>query len=251
MSTDNIGKLNINVFDSRTQMGEAAARDIADRMKELLKAKAELRMIFAAAPSQNEMLKSLLGYGNLDWSRVVAFHMDEYIGLPEGAGQAFSSFLEERLFRHLPFKEVNLIDGNNPQNECARYGKRLREAPVDIICMGIGENGHIAFNDPPVADFDDREVMKKVKLDEVCRQQQVNDGCFSSIDQVPAYAYTLTIPTLMSAAHIFCVVPGNSKREAVHQTIHAPEISTSWPSTILRKHDSCIFYFDRDSYGKK
>ena len=116
--------------------------------------------------------------------------------------------------------------------------------------MGIGENGHIAFNDPPVADFNDAELVKEVVLDDVCRQQQVNDGCFTTLNQVPKSAYTLTIPALTSGQYLFCVVPGVTKKEAVYQTLNYPEISTKWPSTILRTHNNCLLYFDNDSYNK-
>lgn len=242
---------NVQIFENRKELGERAANDIVRKIEDLLKTKSELRIIFAAAPSQNEMLAFLLKSVGVDWSKIVAFHMDEYVGLPEGAPQSFATFLQDRLFSKLSFKSVNLINGNSPDNECERYSRLISQAPIDIICMGIGENGHIAFNDPPVADFNDPAIMKKVKLDQVCRQQQVNDGCFSSIGQVPEYAYTLTIPTLMSAGHLFCVVPGKTKQEAVYQTLFYPEISTMWPSTILRKHKHCNFYFDKDSYKEK
>lgn len=237
------------VFDTRSLMGEAAAKDIITRMIELLEIKSEIRMIFAAAPSQNEVLENLAKSKDVDWGSVVAFHMDEYIGLDKRAPQLFSNFLKEKLFKQVPFKSVHLMDGANIVDECDRYGKLINEAPIDIVCLGIGENGHLAFNDPPVADFSDPEVVKIVKLDEVCRQQQVNDGCFEAIEDVPSHAFTLTIPTLLSGTHLFCVVPGKSKKDAVFHTLEHPEISTKWPSTVLRNHNSCNFYFDVDSYG--
>ncbi|MBN2610148.1 MAG: glucosamine-6-phosphate deaminase [Bacteroidales bacterium] len=251
MIAKKINGLDVNIFGSRDQLGKTAANDIVIRINELLKTKLEIRMIFAAAPSQNEMLEHLIKSDKVDWSRIVAFHMDEYIGLQKGASQLFSEFLKEKLFNHVPFKKVHLIDGNNSSYECLRYSKLISMKPIDIVCMGIGENGHIAFNDPPVADFNDPEIMKKVKLDYVCRQQQVHDGCFSSIDHVPEYAYTLTIPTLMKGAYLFCVVPGKSKREAVSQTLYNPEITTKWPSTVLRNHAHCKLYFDNDSFNEK
>lgn len=242
-------KLQTNVYDSREQMGKAAASDIINKIKELLSQKESIRMIFAAAPSQNEVLANLVASNDVEWHRIEAFHMDEYIGLPEGAPQLFSSFLNDKIFKQVPFNQVNLINGNNGEDECSRYANLLSQAPVDIVCLGIGENGHIAFNDPPVADFSDADAVKKVKLDTVCRQQQVNDGCFPTLNDVPEYALTLTIPTLMAGTHLFCVVPGETKREAVTQTLNNPEITTEWPSTVLRNHKDCKFYFDKDSFG--
>ncbi len=240
---------NVFVFETRNKLGKQAAFDIQNKINQLLSVQSEVRIIFAAAPSQNEVLKYLVESKDIPWNKIVAFHMDEYIGLDESAPQLFSNFLAKKLFDLLPFKAIHLIDGNNAEGECERYEKLISEAPIDIICLGIGENGHIAFNDPLVADFNDPMVIKKVELDMVCRNQQVNDGCFSSIDKVPNNAYTLTIPTLMSGKYLFCVVPGTTKRNAVYQTLNHPAISTEWPSTILRNHPSCQFYFDADSYG--
>jgi len=250
MSTKNIYKIKPHVFETRSEMGAKAASDIKNKIKELLKTKSEIRMIFAAAPSQNEVLEHLVRSNDIEWHRIIAFHMDEYIGLPKGAKQLFSNFLKENLFSLVSFKEVHLIDSSNTADECERYAALVDEKSIDIVCLGIGENGHIAFNDPPVADFKDTELVKEVILDEVCRQQQVNDGCFGALNQVPISAYTLTIPALMGGNHLFCVVPGLSKKEAVYQTLNYPEVSTKWPSTILREHASCQFYFDNDSYNK-
>lgn len=241
-------KTDLLVFSDREQMGRKAAEDIQQKINELLAVQPEVRMIFAAAPSQNEVLKHLVKTTDIPWNKIVAFHMDEYIGLHKDAPQLFANFLAEKLFSQVPFKEIHLIDGRNTVDECDRYGKLINEAPIDIVCLGIGENGHIAFNDPPVADFEDPLLMKKVALDTVCRQQQVNDGCFPQFNEVPTHAYTLTIPVLMSGRYLFCVVPGPSKKEAVYQTLNHWEISTDWPSTILRRHQNCTFYFDKDSY---
>ncbi|MNZ79423.1 Glucosamine-6-phosphate deaminase [compost metagenome] len=132
--------------------------------------------------------------------------------------------------------------------ECERYSKLLQEAPIDIVCLGIGENGHLAFNDPPVADFEDPMTVKAVELDHACRLQQVNDGCFAELNEVPTHAITLTIPALLSGQHLYCIVPGRAKRAALQQTLHG-DISTSCPATILRRHPSCTLYADAHSYG--
>jgi glucosamine-6-phosphate deaminase len=244
-----VDRLRVNIYPDRRALGRAAGSDVADAIRNLQSTKANLRMIFAAAPSQNEMLATLAAAAGIDWSRVTAFHMDEYIGLPEDAPQRFGRFLGERLFDKVRPGKVHLIDsGNDIQSEARRYGALLGEAPIDIVCLGIGENGHIAFNDPPVADFNDPETIKPVELDNACRQQQVNDGCFATFDSVPTHALTLTIPTLLAGAHLFCSVPGATKRQAVQRTLDGP-ISTECPSTILRRHPDCALYVDRDSYG--
>lgn len=244
-------KLTVKIFDSRDEMGKAAGTEAAAKIKELIAEKGEVNMIFAAAPSQNETLAALVADKDIDWSKVNAFHMDEYIGLSPDAPQGFGNFLKDRLFGLLPFKSVNYIyaEGETPEQTCARYTKLIAENPIDIVCLGIGENGHIAFNDPWVADFNDKEVIKKVALDEVCRQQQVNDGCFAKIDDVPKYALTLTVPTLFNANYLFCTVPAVTKADAVYKTVNN-EINEDLPATIMRTHDNAIMYCDPDS-GKQ
>lgn len=243
-----VDKLKLNVFDSRTAMGEAAGKAVETKIHELLTEKEELRMVFAAAPSQNEFFAYLRRSSVIPWERITAFHMDEYIGLPSDAEPLFANFLKRNLFDQVNFKKVHLIDGNNdPEDECARYASLISEKPIDIICLGIGENGHIAFNDPPVADFDDPAIIKKVTLDLACRQQQVNDGCFPSITEVPVEALTLTIPTLISADYLFCIVPGRLKREAVKNAIHGP-VTTACPASILQTHRQCEMYMDGEAY---
>ncbi|NOU72758.1 glucosamine-6-phosphate deaminase [Paenibacillus sp. LMG 31458] len=244
-----VDSLKVNVYNDRRALGAAAGAEVAARIKQLLSVKHGIRIIFAAAPSQNEVLKYLSEDESIDWSRITAFHMDEYNGLPLNAEQKFSRFLSERLFDQVKPGTVHLIDSSNEsEEECRRYGELLLQAPIDIVCLGIGENGHIAFNDPPVADFNDPQVIKVVELDDACRQQQVNDGCFPSFEDVPTHALTLTIPALLSGSHLFCVVPGPTKRKAVERTLNG-SISIECPSTILRKHPDCTLYVDRDSYG--
>ncbi len=247
IKTYTIGKLAVRQAKTRTEMGEDAATMVAEKIADLLLKKASVNIVFAAAPSQNEFLKALKNK-DLDWSRVNAFHMDEYIGLDKNAPQGFGNFLKERLFGTVPFKSIHYLDGNaeDVNSACKNYTHLLLENPVDIVCMGIGENGHIAFNDPPVADFQDKKWVKTVELDEVCRQQQVNDGCFSDLAQVPTHALTLTIPALMAAEFIYCMVPAPSKAQAVFNTFHK-EISEKHPSSILRNHENTVLYLDKDS----
>ncbi|WP_409341340.1 glucosamine-6-phosphate deaminase [Paenibacillus sp. MBLB4367] len=249
VQTAKADRLRVEVYDTRLAMGNAAAKAAAAKIRELLEKKPRVRMIFAAAPSQNEFLAALMKEEGIDWPRITAFHMDEYIGLAEDAPQRFAKFLCDGLFDIVKPGELHLIQSSRGiEEECARYGTLIEEAPIDIICLGIGENGHIAFNDPPVADFQDPHVIKAVELDEPCRQQQVNDGCFPSFADVPTHALTLTIPTMMSGAHLFCMVPGKTKRNAVRETLNGA-VSTACPATILRTHGDCTLYVDLDSYG--
>ena len=242
--------LTVKIFSTREEMGHAAAEACISKINELLANKSSVNMIFAAAPSQREFLSALVSAGRdgrVDFTRVNAFHMDEYIGLPDGAPQRFSSFLKNAIFDRLPFKSVNLITpGVCPEDECRRYAKLLAENPCDIVCMGIGENGHIAFNDPHVADFNDPKAVKIVTLDERCREQQVHDGCFPSFDDVPSSAITLTIPALISASHVFCMVPSSSKAEAVKKTVHG-DISEQCPASILRRKTGSTLWLDAES----
>ncbi|HEX3385934.1 MAG TPA: glucosamine-6-phosphate deaminase [Mucilaginibacter sp.] len=222
---------------------------VSDKIRELLAVQNFVNIIFAAAPSQNEFLMTLIEQKDyIEWQRVNAFHMDEYIGLPESAPQLFGSFLEEKIFSQLPFRTVNYLNGNaaDPNAECERYAELLVQNPPDIICMGIGENGHIAFNDPHVADFDDPKMVKIVDLDYECRQQQVNDGCFVTLDAVPTHALTLTVPALMSGKTIYCIVPGRNKANAVKNTITG-KVSEACPASILTKHPNTILFLDNDS----
>jgi glucosamine-6-phosphate deaminase len=176
--------------------------------------------------------------------------MDEYIGLTQDSPQSFSYFLTEHLFKAVKPRKVHLM--NKYQNVVLaqqQYANLVSEAPIDIVCLGVGENGHLAFNDPPVADFNDRKLIKVVTLDEACRCQQVNDGCFKEIEQVPERALTLTIPALLSGKFLFCVVPGKSKSEAIKNLVEG-EIATSCPASILRTHNNCTLYVDEDAYTK-
>jgi glucosamine-6-phosphate deaminase len=243
----NEDNLNVQIFDTNKQMGTAGAAIVAEKIRKILQTQSCVNIIFAAAPSQNDFLASLIKE-DIEWNRINAFHMDEYIGLADNATQAFGIFLKERLFDKVPFLKINYLNGNaaDKVKECTRYEQLIGVYPTDIVCMGIGENGHIAFNDPPVADFNDPKVIKVVQLDDMCRHQQVNDGCFASFDEVPESALTLTISALMKAKYIYCFVPGTRKAEAVRNTLQQ-EIIEEYPSTILRRHASAILFLDKES----
>ncbi|MDD2284984.1 MAG: glucosamine-6-phosphate deaminase [Paludibacter sp.] len=241
-------KLTVKILPTRKEMGQKAAVEVAEKICELLAVKEELNMIFAAAPSQQEFMDHLIQDKTIEWQKINAFHMDEYIGLDRNDPQAFGNFLRERLFDKVPFKNVYYI---NPQAqyveaECERYTKLLIEHPVDVVCLGIGENGHIAFNDPHIADFNDPAWVKVVKLDLVCRQQQVNEKCFEILESVPTHAITLTIPTLLKAKYMFCVVPARNKANAVYKAL-TDTVSEALPATILRTKENAILYLDNES----
>ena len=245
--TRKIGQLVVNTYASKAIMGAAAAHDIAAALKERLANQKGVRMVFAAAPSQSAMLEQLCSAPDIDWRRVTAFHMDEYLGLPENAPQRFATWLDRHLFDRAPFAQVHHIrPGPDPETDARRYQELLSDAPIDFVCLGIGVNGHIAFNDPPVADFDDVLDVKVVELDQTCRQQQVDDDCFDKIEDVPSHAITLTVPRLLRAGRMFCVVPGSLKRFAVDAALNGP-ISTTCPASILRTHPDCTFYLDEDA----
>lgn len=243
-----IDNLSYEIFPTREEMGQKAAADVAATIKSLLETKDEIGMIFAAAPSQNEFLEALVADKTIPWERINAFHMDEYIGLSADAPQGFGNFLRDRIFGLVPFKSVSYIPNGKVDTDkaIADYTSLIKKTGVDITCMGIGENAHIAFNDPHVAQFNDPAMMKVVDLDEKCRNQQVHDGCFKSLDEVPHQAFTLTIPVLMSAPNVFCMVPAKTKAQAVYNTINA-EVSEKYPSTVMRTRQGCRMYLDADS----
>ena len=248
MKTFKRDELTVKIFENREAMGEAAAKDVAAKIKELLGEKSEINMIFAAAPSQNEVLAALSRDRSVEWGRINAFHMDEYIGLDKDAPQGFGNFLKAHIFSLVPLKSVHYIDitAKDPEKEAARYGELLKAHPADIVLMGIGENGHIAFNDPAVADFRDKQTVKAVALDEICRNQQVNDGCFRRLEDVPTHALTVTIPALTAAPWLFCVVPAASKANAVKETLTG-RIDEHCPASILRVRKNSALYLDEKS----
>ena len=210
-------RIAIHVSESRSEMGALAANGIANEICTCLQKQPGLRMIFAAAPSQSEMITALREEQDIDWSRVTAFHMDEYLGLPADSPQRFSCWLRKAIFDHLPFAAVHLLEpGDNPAQTASEYAAKLNAAPIDIVCCGIGANGHLAFNDPP-ADFNDPLTVKIVDLDAQCRQQQVDDQCFATLNDVPTRSLTITVPGLLAGHAIFGSVPGDLKTKAVHR----------------------------------
>ncbi|MDR3405185.1 MAG: glucosamine-6-phosphate deaminase [Chthoniobacter sp.] len=236
--------LEVRTHATREELGDAAASAATETIRAAIATRGEARVIFACAPSQWEFLAALVRRP-ITWGKVTVFHMDEYVGLRAEHPQSFRNFLYLHLLNHIDEpKAVHLIQAEkDPMHEISRYSHLLAEKPIDLVCMGIGENGHLAFNDPPVADFQDPRLVKIVELDEGCRRQQVNDGCFADFEAVPAHALTLTIPALMGAKEVCCCAPGERKANAVHDTLLGP-ITKECPASILRRHPHAVLHLD-------
>jgi glucosamine-6-phosphate deaminase len=244
MTVRKVDSLAVEVHPDAVALGAAAAGAIADHLAALLDEQETVRMVFAAAPSQHETLKALATADGIDWGRVDAFHMDEYVGIAADAPQRFGNWLRREFFDAVALRSVQLIDPTgDPAAEAARYGALAGEAPVDVVLAGIGVTGHLAFNDPP-ADFETTEVVTVVELDELSLRQQVDEGLFPSMADVPTQALTMTVPYLLSANRIFCMVPGKHKRDAVSLTLTGP-ISPLAPASPLREHPAARLFLDK------
>lgn len=240
--------LQVKVFDREQAMGIAAARFVSGQLNEAIQRKGSANLILATGTSQFSFLDALKKE-EVDWSGITVFHLDEYFGLPIHHPASFRKYLKERILDEVKPAEVHLIQGDSidPQEEITRYEALLKSHPVDIACIGIGENGHIAFNDPPVANFHDPDWVKVVELDEACRLQQLGEGWFPDMDSVPTHAISLTIPAIMASRVISCVVPGNRKAEAVRNTLYGA-VETRCPASILRRHPQCTLFLDGESF---
>ncbi len=239
--------MNIHIAENRAGLGMAASQAIAAAFRERIAANGAVTVAFAAAPSQNETLAALIAAPGIDWSAVTAFHLDEYAGAKPNSPWSFRCFLREHIFDHVHPRAFNPVQGEAQDKlaECRRYGALLPKDGFDIALLGIGENGHLAFNDPP-CNFEDPEPVKIVTLDEACRIQQVHDGAFATLEDVPKQAFSLTIPTLMAAHQLFVMVPGPAKAAAVRASIEGP-LTNQCPASILRSHPRAELFLDRDS----
>lgn len=247
MTTRKVEKLSVHIFDTREEMGKVAAEDAARRINAIIAKHGVANVVFAAAPSQNDLIENLLK-ADIDWSKVRAFHQDEYVGISAEEPAGFGNFLDRAIFKKVHFKELHylLCCADEAEEKCEAYAELLRKYPIDLIFLGIGENGHLAFNDPAVADFNDPKMVKIVELDDVCRQQQVNDGCFAALDDVPKQAMTMTMSLIMNIPEAICVVPTIRKANAVYRAL-CGEVTTACPSSILRNHPNAALYLDKDS----
>jgi len=243
-------RLRTVVLPNRQAMGVVAAGHAAGRLREILAERPLARVIFAAAASQVDMLDALAAADGIDWSRVEAFHLDEYVGLQRGDPRSFGRWLDVHLWSRVRPGRVELLDGANPDPaaECRRYGALLDEGGIDLGLIGIGENGHLAFNDPHVADFEDPLTVKLVEIDEMSRRQQVRDGAFGAIDDVPRVALTVTMSAILGARSLSVVVPGAQKAETVARTLDGP-VERACPASALRRHPDTVLFLDEDAFA--
>ena len=236
--------MRIHIYDSKDEMGSAAASRAACVLTDAIAARGEANLILATGASQFEMLSSLVTQ-DVDWSRVTAFHLDEYIGLPVSHPASFRRYLQERFVDKVPaLRAFHAIDGENPdpQVECRRVGALIRALTIDVACIGIGENGHLAFNDPP-ADFETDEPYIVVNLDEACRRQQLGEGWFPTLAAVPQQAISMSIRQIMKSRAVVCTVPDARKAVAVQKAVEGP-VTNELPSSILQEHSDCDLYLD-------
>jgi glucosamine-6-phosphate deaminase len=240
-------RLQVKIFTDDKEMGLAAADFSAKIIGDSLKSKGIANIIIATGASQFTFYEALREK-ELDWSNITVFHLDEYVGMSDQHPASFRKYLKERILDLVKPREVHFLNGDasDPEKEVRRYESLLEAVEIDLACIGIGENGHIAFNDPPVADFEDPRLVKIVELDSDCRQQQLGEGWFPTFEDVPTHALSLTVPGIMRAKVISCVVPDKRKALAVYNTVHA-EISEKCPATILRTHPDCTLFLDPNS----
>lgn len=245
-----VEELTVRVYDSVDALAAGAARDAGAILRAALDERGHANLMLATGTSQLTFLSRLVDHEgtDVDWSRVTGFHMDEYVGLPPTHPASFQRYMRERVVTRLPFGAFHYIDGTarDPDAEAARYARLLEEHPVDLCCLGIGENGHLAFNDPPVADFDDPLVVKVVDLDERCKLQQVGEGHFATPADVPPRAITVTVPGLLRARHTLAIVPEARKAEPVRAALEGP-LGTDCPASILRRQSTATLYLDTGS----
>jgi glucosamine-6-phosphate deaminase len=241
-------QLAVSVYADNQTLGQAAAEVAAATIRLAIAEKGVANVILATGNSQLSTLHALRGMPGIHWPAVNVFHMDEYLDLPPGHPASFPLFLRQHILDHVALGAFYPVPGRpaNVEAACRGYELLLRAHPADLCCLGIGENGHIAFNDPPVADFDDRVWVKVVPLDEASRRQQVGEGHFTSLATVPTHALTLTVPALRAAKKMLCIVPEKRKASAVRNTLLGP-ISTACPASILRQTPHCHLFLDRDA----
>jgi len=245
-----VENLPLGVYETNEEMGAAAASEAAAIITAAVEARGQAAVIVAAGNSQLTFLTALRELPEIPWERVTVFHMDEYVGLPPGHPAGFPAFLERHLLRYVTPAVFHPLQAPAGDLEAAGrdYAALLGAHPADLCALGIGENGHLAFNDPPFADFSDPEWVKVVELDEVSRRQQVGEGHFADLDEVPTRALTLTIPALLAARRILCIVPEARKAAAVERALTGP-VTEECPASILRRQAHARLYLDADSAG--
>jgi|TARA_R110002167_G_scaffold22706_3_gene81092 glucosamine-6-phosphate deaminase len=242
-----IENLSIEIYGQSKEMGAAAADYVTRKLNDAIVKKGGANLILATGASQFSFLEALQTK-EIDWGKITVFHLDEYKGISESHPASFRKYLKERILNKVAPKKIYFLNGDaaNLQLEIKNYEEALQAHPIDIACIGIGENGHIAFNDPAVADFQDPKLVKVVELDEACRNQQLGEGWFPSFADVPKEAVTLTITAIMNCKAISCVVPDERKAQAVYNSLYG-DISTSCPASILRTHPETVLFLDKAS----
>jgi glucosamine-6-phosphate deaminase len=245
-----VDKLQVKVYNDKAEMGDASADFVSWHLQVAIKKNGLANLILATGTSQFPFLEALKKL-HVDWMKITVFHLDEYIGLSDKHPASFRKYLKERILDEVKPRQIYFLNGDSMdiEAELRNYEKLLQCHAVDIACIGIGENGHIAFNDPPVADFNDPHLVKIVQLDEACRRQQLGEGWFPTLADVPGEALSLTIPAIMESKAICCVVPDERKSTAVFNTIHG-EISTTCPASILRNHPDAVLFLDKEAAMK-
>ena len=236
--------MKIEIFATEQEMGQAAAEAGAEKIRQALAERGEARIIVATGASQFTVLGALVKQPDIDWSKVTGFHLDEYLGLPMSHPASFRGYLKERFVDQVSLKAFHYLDGEtDPQEECERVGKLLTEAPIDVAFVGIGENGHLAFNDPP-ADFDTEQPYLVVDLDEACRRQQHGEGWFPTMDDVPTQALSMSVKQILKTSTIICSVPDERKAEAVKNSVEG-DVTPDVPASILQTHGDTTLFLDQ------
>jgi glucosamine-6-phosphate deaminase len=243
-----VDELPVRVYARQSELAADAARMVQEFLAQCIAERGAATAILATGNSQIQFLDELIKLGGIEWSKVTLFHMDEYLGIDANHKASFGRYMRERVESRVKPKVFHYLNGNadQPLNECSRYADLLQAQEIDLCCMGIGENGHLAFNDPHVAEFDDPWAVKLVSLDLKCRQQQVTEGHFPNVDEMPRFAYTLTIPTLCAVRKVVCIAPEKRKAQAVHNALREA-VSTSCPASYLRTQRQAALLLDTDS----
>jgi glucosamine-6-phosphate deaminase len=243
-----VDSLSVEVYPSASVLAENVAKVVQVYLRSLLERQGKARILLATGSSQIEFLNILIGLGEIDWSKITCFHLDEYLGITADHPASFRGYMREKVERRINLEKFHYIEGDaeEPFQQSDRYSKLLKSQPIDLCCLGLGENGHLGFNDPSVANFEDTYDVKLVKLDDINRQQQVKQGNFPDIDKVPQYAFTVTLPMICRAEKIICLAPETRKAKVVKQMLQG-EITTKCPATILRKQPQASLFLDIDS----
>ena len=247
-----IDELSLQIYNSETELAQGAAQTVKKYLQDILEIQGTATVIFATGNSQIKFLDALTNLDGIEWSRIICFHLDEYLGIDAEHTSSFRYYLRERLEKKVKPKKFNYILGDTlqPLKECDRYTQLLGLQVIDLCLLGVGENGHLAFNEPSVAEFEDSQMVKLVKLDTVNHQQQVTQGHFPNLESVPKYAFTLTIPMICSANKIICLAPGKGKAKVVEQMLYG-DITENFPASILRQQPQASLFVDRESAGFK